>query len=103
MSLSEDDDVALIRTTLASWGLPVAPGPTRRLATTPAVAALRLVIRLPVEGWEVATLARLLRNGAVDWGRLGLARTSVGSRLPRPSARPGFIGTATSSAALSTG
>ena len=68
----EDDDVALIRTTVASWGVPVAPGPTRRLATTPALAALRLVIRLPVEKWEVATLTRLLRNGAVDWARLGL-------------------------------
>ena len=69
----EDDDVSPIRATLASWGIPVAPGPTARLATTPAVAALRLVIRLPVEGWEVATLTRLLRNGAVDWSKLGLS------------------------------
>jgi len=68
----EDDDVATIRSTLASWGLPVAPGPTRRLATTPAVSALRLVIRLPGEGWEVATLARLLRNGELGWDRLDL-------------------------------
>ena len=69
---SEDDDVATIRATLSSWGIPVEPGPTRRLATTPAVAALRLAIRLPVEGWEVTTLARLLRNGAVGWDKLDL-------------------------------
>ncbi len=68
----EDDDVALIRSILASWGLPVAPGPIRRLATTPAVSALRLLIRLPVGGWEVAGLSRLLRNGAVDWAKVGL-------------------------------
>ncbi len=68
----EDDDVATIRATLATWGIPVAPGPTRRLATFPAVAALRLALRLPVEGWEVATLARLLRNGAIAWSRLDL-------------------------------
>ena len=69
---AEDDDAASIRATLASWGLPVAPGPTRRPATTPAIAALRLAIRLPVEGYETATLARLLRHGAVDWDRLDL-------------------------------
>jgi len=68
----EDDDVALIRSTLASWGIPVAPGPIRRLATTPAVSALRLLIRLPVDGWEVAGLSRLLRNGALDWAKLDL-------------------------------
>lgn len=69
----EDDDAALLRSTLAAWGLPVAPGPGRRLANTPAVTALRLAIRLPVEGWPTATLVRLVRNGAIAWDRLGLA------------------------------
>jgi len=68
----EDDAAASIRSTLGSWGIPVAPGPDRRLATTPAVSALRLAIRLPVDDWDVAGLSRLLRNGAIDWPRLGL-------------------------------
>ena len=72
----EDDDAATIRSVLASWQIPVAPGPTRRLATSPAVAALRLVLRLSVEDWDVATLARLLRHGAVSWDKLGLGDTN---------------------------
>ena len=69
----EDDDVATIRLVLASWDIPVAPGPTRRLATTPAITALRLVLRLSVEDWDVATLARLLRHNAIGWEGLGLS------------------------------
>ena len=69
----EDEDVATIRAVLASWEIPVAPGPTGRLATNPAVAALRLVLGLTVREWEVATFTRLLRHGAVGWDRLGLS------------------------------
>ena len=63
-----DDDSELIRATLRTWDLPVATGPGRRLSTVPAVSALRLAIRLPVDDWDVATLVRLLRNGQIRWG-----------------------------------
>ena len=58
-----DDEAGRIREALRAWGLPVEPEPVGRLATIAAVSALRLASRLPVDGWESATLARLLRNG----------------------------------------
>ena len=81
----EDEDVATIRAILRSWRIPVAPGPAGRLATDPAVAALRLVLGLTVRDWEVATFTRLLRHGAIGWDRLGLgdpfARFEVAAAL----------------------
>jgi ATP-dependent helicase/nuclease subunit B len=65
-----DEETERIREVLLAWGLPVDRSKARSLATSPAVSALRLAIRLPVEGWEVATLVRLLRNGQVRWGKL---------------------------------
>jgi len=62
-----DEDAERIREALASWGLPVAPAPARRLSTVPAVSTLRQAIRLPVDRWEVSNLVRLLRNGRVRW------------------------------------
>ena len=81
----EDEDVTLIRAVLASWRIPVAPGPAGRLATSPAIAALRLVLGLTERDWEVATFTRLLRHGAISWDRLGLgdpfARFEVAAAL----------------------
>jgi ATP-dependent helicase/nuclease subunit B len=65
-----DQDAERIREALLAWNLPVDRGKPRPLATIPAVSALRLAIRIPVEGWEVATLVRLLRNGQVRWGKI---------------------------------
>ena len=61
-----DDDAALARETLQAWGLPVAAEVDRPLSTDPAVSALRLAIRLPIDGWESADLVRLLRNSQVQ-------------------------------------
>lgn len=60
-----DGDAEVILETLRSWGLPVSAEPARPLASEPAVTALRLAMRLPVEGWEVGPLTQLLRNGQV--------------------------------------
>ena len=62
-----DEDAERIRETLLSWELPVDCGCVGRLSKIAAVAALRLAMRLPVEGWEVVTLVRLLRNGQIRW------------------------------------
>jgi ATP-dependent helicase/nuclease subunit B len=61
-----DDESDLVLGTLQAWGLPVAAEVGRPLATDPTVSALRLAMRLPVEGWETADLIRLLRNGQVQ-------------------------------------
>ncbi len=58
-----DEDTERIREALRAWGLPVDRGKPRALASIPAVSALRLALRLPVDDWETATLASLLRNG----------------------------------------
>ncbi len=77
-----DEDAELVRATLRAWGLPVAAGPGRRLSTSPAVSALRLAIRLPAEGWDVATLTRLLRNVQVRWADgPGFARFEAASAI----------------------
>jgi CRISPR/Cas system-associated exonuclease Cas4 (RecB family) len=60
-----DEDAEVVLNTLRAWGLPVAAAPPRTLATSPAVAALLLAARVPVEGWETEHLIRLLRNGQV--------------------------------------
>jgi len=70
-----DEDAAQIREVLASWGLPVSASLAGRLSTVPAISALRLAIRLPVERWEVSTLVRLLRNGQVRWSGGDLSTT----------------------------
>ncbi|HMB06888.1 MAG TPA: PD-(D/E)XK nuclease family protein [Isosphaeraceae bacterium] len=61
-----DDESALVLGTLQAWGLPVAAEVGRPLATDPTASALRLAMRLPVEGWQTADLIRLLRNGQVQ-------------------------------------
>ncbi len=68
-----DEEAERIRDALRSWDLPVGPGRERRLATIPALSALRMAMRLPVEGWEVATLVQLLRNGQIRWTDLEAA------------------------------
>jgi RecB family exonuclease len=65
-----DTDTERIRETLVSWGMPVDRGKPRPLAAIPAISALRLAMRLPVDGWESASLTRLLRNGQVRWSQL---------------------------------
>jgi ATP-dependent helicase/nuclease subunit B len=52
-----------IREALLAWELPVEAETGGRLAKIAAVSALRLAMRLPVDGWEVETLVGLLRNG----------------------------------------
>jgi ATP-dependent helicase/nuclease subunit B len=61
-----DDEAGRIREALHAWGLPVEGESVGRLAKIAAVSALRLAMRLPVDGWEVATLVRLLRNGQIQ-------------------------------------
>ncbi len=65
-----DEDAERIRDVLTSWDLPVDPSGERRLSTLGAVSTLRLAMGLPVGGWDVATLVRLLRNGLVGWPEL---------------------------------
>jgi RecB family exonuclease len=65
-----DEEADRIRETLLAWNLPVDRGRGRRLSTIAAISALRLAMTLPVEGWEVKTLVRLLRNGQVRWSHL---------------------------------
>ena len=60
-----DDDAELVFETLRAWGLPVAAAVGRPLAREPAVSALLLAMKLPVEGWETARLVQLLRHGQV--------------------------------------
>ncbi len=78
-----DEDAERIREALHAWELPVEAEPGGRLATIPAVSALRLAMRLPVDGWEVATLVRLLRNGHIRWPDLdiGSARFEAASAI----------------------
>jgi ATP-dependent helicase/nuclease subunit B len=78
-----DEDAEVVLDTLRAWGLPVAAAPPRSLATSPAVAALLLAARVPVEGWETEHLIRLLRNGQV-----------------RPSWCPSDVATAVAASAL---
>ena len=68
-----DEDSERIRETLLAWDLPADRGRERRLSTIAAVSALRLAMRLPVDGWEVEALVRVLRNGQVGWGHLDRA------------------------------
>lgn len=60
-----DGDSTVVHDTLKSWGLPIRARMTRRLAADPGIAALRLAAKLPLDGWETADLAQLLRNGRV--------------------------------------
>jgi len=60
-----DEDAEVVLETLRAWELPVAASPPRPLTSEPAVSALRLAARLPVEGWETEHLIQLLRNGQV--------------------------------------
>lgn len=65
-----DEDAEVLLETLRSWGLPISTaGRPRALAAEPAVSALRTALRLPVDGWEAASLVRLLRHGRFrpDW------------------------------------
>lgn len=67
---SWDEHAEALYEVVRSWGLPVsAVGRPRALASEPAVSALRMAFRLPVERWEAASVVSLLRHGRVrpDW------------------------------------
>ncbi|WP_435006344.1 PD-(D/E)XK nuclease family protein [Tundrisphaera lichenicola] len=70
-----DEDAERIREALASWGVPVSDRDQRKLSNLPAISALRLVMRLPIEQWETSLLVRLLRNGQIRWTGGHLAST----------------------------
>lgn len=60
-----DHDAALVLETLRAWNLPVAAAVARPMANEPAVSALRMAMKLPIEGWEAERLVRFLRHGQV--------------------------------------
>ena len=61
---SWDESAEVLLDVLRSWGLPVSPlGRPADLAGEPAVSAVREALRLPRDGWEVASLVRFLRSG----------------------------------------
>src|SRR5262249_13974662 len=74
--------------TLSAWGIPIAPEPERPLARDSTVSALRLAMRLPVDGWETSQLIRLLRNGLLRpvWaaGRTPTVLLSAASAMQAP-------------------
>lgn len=84
-----DDDADLTLKTLQAWGLPAAADRLERLATAPAIAALRLAMAIPIEHWETASLIRWLRHGQVRppwldrYGPLALAKTASAIRGTR--------------------
>jgi hypothetical protein len=55
----------LILETLQAWGIPAQSQVRVPLNSDPAIAALRLAIRIPVDDWECDSLIRLLRHGQV--------------------------------------
>lgn len=60
-----DEQAERTRDALVAWSIPVADLAGTRLSKVPAISALGLLMSLPVEDWEVSTLARVLRNGQV--------------------------------------
>lgn len=61
---SWDEAGEVVFDVLRSWGLPVsAVGRRRALANAPEISALRMAMRLPINGWETAGLVKLLRHG----------------------------------------
>jgi hypothetical protein len=84
-----DDDAEVVLAVLRAWELPVAAAVPRPLANAPAVTALRLAMRLPVDDWETASLVKLLRHGRVRPGwpearaRLALAEAASTIRASR--------------------
>ena len=49
--------------TLRAWGVPAHADVSRAIEAAPAVSALRLAIRLPLEDWETELIVSLLRHG----------------------------------------
>ncbi len=80
-----DGEAERIREALLAWELPVQAEVGSRLSTIAAVSALRQAMRLPVDGWEVATLVRLLRNGQIHRpdldGEAGFGRFEAASAI----------------------
>jgi ATP-dependent helicase/nuclease subunit B len=80
-----DEEAERLREALLAWELPVQAEVGSRLSTIAAVSALRQAMRLPVDGWEVATLVRLLRNGQVHRpdldGEAGFGRFEAASAI----------------------
>ena len=80
-----DGEAERIREVLNAWGLPVDREVGGKLSSIAAVSALRLAMRLPVDGWEVASLVRLLRNGQVRRpdldGEAGFGRFEAASAI----------------------
>ena len=103
-----DDEARRIAQTLRSWGIAARCDAEQPLIADPAVAALRSVLRLAIDGWEVAALARTLRNGWLrpDWpeargpqalaaaaraiqdARVHRGRAAISDRLRRTSKSP---------------
>jgi ATP-dependent helicase/nuclease subunit B len=79
-----DEDAERIREALGAWNLPVDRAVARRLSTVAAVSALRMAMRLPVDGWLVSAVVRLLRSGQVRWP--GLDQASKFGRFEAASA-----------------
>ncbi len=67
-----DDDAEDLLLALQAAKLPVRAERPRPLASEPALAALRLALKLPAEGWERGTLMALLRNRLITWDGDGL-------------------------------
>jgi ATP-dependent helicase/nuclease subunit B len=65
--------VERVAETLTAWGLPSSGAGPRPLARDPSVALLIAALRIPLDGWETARLAHLLRHGRLDprWPELG--------------------------------
>jgi hypothetical protein len=80
-----DERAAVARDALRAWGIPAAVEAGEALAAEPSVAALRLAMMIPVEGWEAAGLVRLLRNGRLrpDWpaAHAPMARASAAAAI----------------------
>jgi ATP-dependent helicase/nuclease subunit B len=60
-----DDDASRALEILRSWEIPASGSGRNPLGTEPAIAALRLALSIPVGGWELTPLIRLLRNGQI--------------------------------------
>lgn len=64
-----DDDASRAREILIASGIPVSGFWPKSLATDPALSALRVAASIPIDGWELSPIVRLLRNGqlAPSW------------------------------------
>jgi hypothetical protein len=59
-----DTDAWIVAETMSAWGIPSEADVPRKLAAEPAISALRLAVKIPLE-WDADEVVRLLRNGRV--------------------------------------